>query len=86
MAASSGSAALVDVGAVVLGGCFTLAVGHTLYNAALRHLNATSVNLISTVEVVLAVVLAIVLFGEVPTSATILGGTISLFGVALVLR
>jgi drug/metabolite transporter (DMT)-like permease len=62
-----------------------LAMGHTLYNAALRRLHPTLPNLIATQEVTLAVLLAWVLLGEVPPASAVIGAAVTLSGVCLVL-
>lgn len=62
-----------------------LALGHTLYNAALRRTHATYANIIATQEVTGGVVLGMLLLGQVPTANSIVGIAITLVGVALVL-
>jgi drug/metabolite transporter (DMT)-like permease len=71
--------------AVVLLGLVPLALGHGLYNAAVRRASATVVNLIATQEVTGAVLLGAVIFGQVPSGTTVLGMAVALGGVALVL-
>ena len=62
-----------------------LAVGHTLYNAALRRTHATYVNLIATQEVTGGVVLGVLLLGQMPTLNSVVGAAVTLLGIALVL-
>jgi len=74
-----------SIAAVVALGVFPLAIGHTLYNASLRRSHPTYVNLVSTQEVTLGVLLGYLLLGEAPSPSTLVGGGLSLVGVALVL-
>lgn len=66
-------------------GVFPLGIGHTLYNASLRRMHPTLVNLIATQEVTGGVLLGAIVLGEVPTTLTLLGVLLTLIGVALVL-
>lgn len=74
------------VAAVVALGIFPLALGHTLYNAALRRVHATYVNIIASQEVTGGVLLAFLVFGQVPSPTTLIGAAITLTGIAFVLR
>jgi drug/metabolite transporter (DMT)-like permease len=65
-------------------GLFPLALGHTLYNAALRHTNATLVNLIATQEITGGILLGMVLLGEMPSLNSGVGVIITLVGIVLV--
>lgn len=76
------SAAIASVLAL---GLLPLALGHTLYNAALRQTRATLVNLIATQEVTGGILLGILFFGEFPTPTTLLGVGITLLGIVLVI-
>jgi drug/metabolite transporter (DMT)-like permease len=70
----------------VLGlGLLPTALGHTLYNAALRRIHATYCNLIATQEVTGGVILGIILLGEMPGWVSITGAAITLAGIAIVL-
>jgi drug/metabolite transporter (DMT)-like permease len=71
--------ALIGLGLVPLG------LGHTLYNAGLRRLNATYVNVIATQEVTLGILFTWVLYGQVPSFNSIIGAIITLAGVMVVL-
>ena len=62
------------------------ALGHTLYNAALRRLHPSIPNLIATQEVTGGILLAWLLLHEVPTWNAAAGAAITLIGVGLVLR
>lgn len=73
----SGTAALAVLGAAV----FPLGIGHTLYNAALRRLHPTIVNVIATQEVTGGVLLAALLLGEIPSPGTLIGSAVALAGV-----
>ncbi len=73
------------VAAVVALGVFPLGLGHTLYNAAIRKVHATYVNLIATQEVTGGIILGIFLLGEIPSLVTILGVAITLIGILGVL-
>ena len=61
-----------------------LGTGHTLYNAALRRVPATYVNLIATLEVVGGVLLGALLLGELPSAVALAGAAIVLAGILLV--
>lgn len=61
------------------------ALGHTLYNAALRRLHPSLPNLIATQEVTGGILLAWLLLQEVPTWNALAGAAITLIGVGLVL-
>jgi drug/metabolite transporter (DMT)-like permease len=63
-----------------------LGAGHTLYNAALRRIPATSANLIATLEVVGGVALGALLLGEIPSTAALFGAGVVLAGILLVVR
>ncbi|MCB9123302.1 MAG: EamA family transporter [Caldilineaceae bacterium] len=56
------------------------------FNAALRYLPATTVNVIATQEVTGGVLLGILLLGEMPSPSTLAGVVIALAGIFLVLR
>lgn len=66
-------------------GLLPLALGHTLYNAALRHTNATYANVIATQEVAGAVLLGVLLLSEIPAPNEIAGTLVTLAGVLIVL-
>ena len=60
-----GGCSLPAVLSVVAMGVFPLGIGHTLYNAALRRMHPTYVNLVATQEVTGGVLLALLLLGEI---------------------
>jgi drug/metabolite transporter (DMT)-like permease len=66
-------------------GLLPTAMGHTLYNAALRRVHATYCNLIATQEVTGGVILGIILLGEMPGLISIAGAAITLAGITIVL-
>lgn len=66
-------------------GVLPLAVGHTLYNAAVRRTHATYVNLVSSQEVTGGVILGALLLGQLPTLNSVVGAIITLAGIVLVL-
>lgn len=69
----------------VLGlGVLPLAIGHTLYNAALRRLHPTLANIVATQEVTGGVLLSWWLLGERPSLNAVIGAVIMLIGVAQV--
>jgi drug/metabolite transporter (DMT)-like permease len=71
--------------AVVALGIFPLGIGHTLYNASLRRVHPTYVNLIATQEVTGGVLLGWLLLGEAPSLNALIGAGLTLVGVAIVL-
>ncbi len=81
----SGAVTWSALAAVICLGAFPLAIGHTLYNASLRRVHPTYVNLVSTQEVTGGVLLGYLLLGEAPGPEALLGAGLSLVGVALVL-
>ena len=80
-----GSFSWPAVASIAALGVFPLACGHTLYNAALRRVNATYVNLIATQEVLGGVLLGAFLLREIPSFNSIIGGLITIGGILLVL-
>ena len=85
-AAPGSSYHLPALGAVVFLGIGPLGIGHTLYNAALRRVPATAVNLIATGEVFGGVLLSALFLAEYPTPVALAGGAIVLLGIGLVIR
>lgn len=76
---------LVAVAAVLGLGIFPLGLGHTLYNASVRHLHATYANIIATQEVTMGVILGIFLVHQIPSITAVIGGIIALVGIVVVL-
>ncbi|MGQ9500904.1 MAG: DMT family transporter [Anaerolineae bacterium] len=74
-----------QVFALVLSGALPLGLGHTLYNAAIRHTHATYVNLIATQEVTGGVFLGMLILGQMPSINSLIGAVITLVGIAIVL-
>ncbi len=62
------------------------AIGHSLFNWALRHLDATVVAIASLGEPVGASVLALLVLAEAPGWTAVAGGAVALAGIAIVLR
>ncbi|QLQ05724.1 MAG: DMT family transporter [Anaerolineae bacterium] len=71
--------------AIVALGLLPLGIGHTLYNAALRHTHATNVNLVATQEVTLGILLGVIFLGEIPDVSSIIGALVTLLGVVFVI-
>lgn len=61
-------------------------IGHTSFNYTMKHLDPTLVTTIIMLEPVSSSLLALFIFGEVPSLLTIIGGAILLSGVALTTR
>jgi len=70
---------------VIALGALPLGLGHTLYNAALRRVSATVVNLVATQEVTGGILLGVLLLHEVPSIASMLGALVTLAGIVLVI-
>ncbi|PJF46248.1 MAG: EamA family transporter, partial [Candidatus Thermofonsia Clade 3 bacterium] len=82
---SNGGYTLPAVLSVVALAALPLGLGHTLYNAALRRMRATTVNLVATQEVTGGVLLGALLLGEIPSLLTLAGIAVTLCGIILVL-
>jgi drug/metabolite transporter (DMT)-like permease len=61
-------------------------MGHSLYNWALRFLSPTVISTTVLGEPVIAGLLAILVFGELPTAYTLLGGSVILASIFMFLR
>lgn len=61
------------------------ALGHTLYNASLRNLNATVANVLLTQEITMAIVLGWIVLGEAPGLNVVVGAAVMLAGILAVL-
>ena len=70
---------------ILLLGILPLGLGHTLYNAALRRMNATYANLIASQEVTGGILLGVLFLHEIPGPSAVLGVVITLVGIVLVL-
>ena len=75
-----------QLGALVALGLGPLALGHTLYNAALRRVHATYVNIVASQEVTGGIILSWLLLAQVPSPNSLAGALVTLVGVGLVLR
>jgi drug/metabolite transporter (DMT)-like permease len=82
---SAGGYTATAIGSVLALGLLPLALGHTLYNAALRQTRATLVNLIATQEVTGGILLGILFLGEFPTPTSLVGVVVTLIGIVLVI-
>jgi drug/metabolite transporter (DMT)-like permease len=82
---SPGGYTLAAVASIVALAVIPLGLGHTLYNAALRRMRATTVNLIATQEVTGGILLGILLLGEIPSLVALGGIVVTLIGIILVL-
>jgi drug/metabolite transporter (DMT)-like permease len=69
--------------AIFLLALFPLALGHTLYNAALRLIHPTYVNIIASQEVTGGILLGWLILSEVPTANSLWGCGITLLGILL---
>jgi drug/metabolite transporter (DMT)-like permease len=85
LASTVGPRELGPTAAIVALGVFPLGIGHTLYNASLRRVHPTYVNLIATQEVTGGVLLGALLLGEMPGPTAVAGVLLTLAGVAIVM-
>lgn len=74
-----------QIGSIVALGIGPLALGHTLYNASLRRVHATYVNIIASQEVTGGIILSWLLLAQVPNLNALVGAVVTLVGIALVL-
>ncbi|WP_457742810.1 EamA family transporter [Thermococcus sp.] len=63
---------------------FPTFLGYTLYNHALKEVEVSRASIVATVEPVVAIVLAYILFGEILTPIQLLGGALIIGGSILV--
>lgn len=75
-----------QLGAVVAMGLGPLALGHTLYNASLRRVRATYVNIIASQEVTGGILLSWLFLAQNPSPNALVGALVTLMGIGLVLR
>jgi drug/metabolite transporter (DMT)-like permease len=75
-----------QIGSVIGMGVGSLALGHTLYNASLRRVHATYVNIVASQEVTGGIILSWLFLAQVPTLNSLVGALITLIGIGLVLR
>jgi drug/metabolite transporter (DMT)-like permease len=74
-----------QIGSVVALGVGPLALGHTLYNASLRRVHATYVNIIASQEVTGGIILSWLLLHQSPSVNSLAGALLTLVGIGLVL-
>ena len=84
--AAEASWGALQVASVIALGIGPHALGHTLYNASLRRVHATYVNMIASQELTGGILLAFLLLGQVPSPNALVGALVTLVGIALVLR
>ena len=60
------------------------AMGHLMMNLALQHFTATALAIILQVAVVGSAVIALFLFGEIPSLAQVIGSALVIYGVVIV--
>ena len=77
---------LRQIASVVGLGLGPLALGHTLYNASLRRIHATYVNIIASQEVTGGILLTWLLLAQTPSLNSLIGALVTLVGTGLVLR
>jgi drug/metabolite transporter (DMT)-like permease len=61
-------------------------LGHTMYNWALRYIRATVVSVTHLIEPIGSSLLVLWIFAQQPPAGTVLGGAITLLGIAVVAR
>lgn len=81
----TGAYTVTTIASVLALGVGPLGIGHTLYNAALRRIHPTYVNLVATQEVTGGVLLGVMLLGEVPEASALAGAALAVLGTVLVL-
>ncbi len=81
-----GSISWIAWASIIALGLLPLGLGHTLYNASLRLIPATVVNVVATQEVTGGVLLSWLLLGVAPAGNEIAGALITLVGIIIVLR
>lgn len=82
---SSGGYSLQVVGALAALALLPLAVGHTLYNNALRHASPVAVNVLATQELTFGVLLGALVLSEMPPTASLVGALVTMLGAILVI-
>jgi drug/metabolite transporter (DMT)-like permease len=75
-----------QLGSVLALGLGPLALGHTLYNASLRRVHATYVNIIASQEVTGGILLSWLLLSQTPSANSLVGAVVTLIGTGLVLK
>ena len=60
---------------------FCSILGHTLYNYLIKYVSATLISVSTLCEPIFASILALIIFREIPSIHTLIGGTIILSGV-----
>lgn len=65
---------------------FCSILGHTVYNWLLQYLPATFISTSTLVEPIFASIIALILFAEIPSPLTLIGGSIVLLGIYLFIK
>ena len=61
----------------------TTAIGHTLFLTTFKHFSMTSVSIISSIQPIYGILIGAIFLSEIPTVATIIGGTFILGSVVI---
>ena len=83
---SDGGYSLQVILALIGLGLIPNAIGHTLFNASLRYLDATIANVLFTQEITLGILLGWLVLGEVPSATALIGAVVMLVGIVAVVR
>ncbi len=78
-----GSLGARDLGLLVILGVVCTAGSHTLFIRGMRQIRARTASIISSLEPIYGIALALVFLGEIPSARTIAGGTVILAAVIL---
>ncbi|WKB37269.1 DMT family transporter [Terrilactibacillus sp. S3-3] len=63
--------------------CFSTVLGHMLFNISLKYVDATKIAMSVVAEPVIATFLALILLGEAIGTMQMIGGVITLAGIAI---
>ncbi len=61
----------------------TTTIGHTMFLSSFKHFSVTTASLISSVQPVYGILLAMLFLGEIPKAATLIGGALILLSVLI---